>query len=530
MNSELKPLTIDDGEQTAIAPPPSATHPTRSAGPAAEIAKRISFFERLISFPAMLGALLVAGAFLPLRLFVVDPDLWWHIKVGEGILASHRWPTVDPFSFTVAGQPWMAYEWLGEVLLAATNRVAGIRGLDALRIFLCFAVLLAVYALATLRSGNAKAGFAATAVLIALTTPSFSGRPQMLGYLFLIVTLILLERFRQGRQQALWFLPVLFVLWVNTHGSFVVGIGAIAVYYFGGLWEFRAGDIESRRWLPAERQKLSFVFLLCLAALMITPYGTRLATYPFDMAFSQPINVGNILEWQSMPFNLLGGKLFLALLLGFLIAQATLRLKWRPDEFALFLFGTAMACLHLRFILVFVPFCAPLLATILARWTPPYSRAKDLLAMNAAIMALVAAGIFHYFPSTSSLEQSVARDYPVGAVAYLQRHPVPGRMYNSYGFGGYLIWALGPDHKVFLDGRGDVYERGGVLADYLHIANLKPGAFAVLRSYGIQSCLVERDEGLAAALSNSPEWNKVYSDQLSSLFVRGEAPEPVHAN
>ena len=148
---------------------------------------------------------------------------------------------------------------------------------------------------------------------------------------------------------------------------------------------------------------------------MITPYGTRLATYPFDMAFSQPINVANIQEWQSMPFNLPGGKLFLALVLGFVIAQMTLRRKWRPDEFALFLVGTAMACLHLRFILIFVPFFAPFLATILARWTPPYSRAKDLFVVNAAIMALVAVAMVYYFPSKATLQQNVSQTYPVAS-------------------------------------------------------------------------------------------------------------------
>ena len=162
-------------------------------------------------------------------------------RSGEGILATHHWPTTDPYSFTVAGQPWIAYEWLGEVLLAATHRLAGISGLDALLILLGFAVLVALYALATVRSGNAKAGFAATAILIMLATPSFSLRPQMLGYLFLILTLLALERFRQGKGRALWFLPILFLLWVNAHGSFVVGMGTLAAYYIGGLWEFRAG-------------------------------------------------------------------------------------------------------------------------------------------------------------------------------------------------------------------------------------------------------------------------------------------------
>ena len=220
--------------------------------------KLISLLGKCISFPAMLGSLLFGAVFWSLRLFFVDPDLWWHVKVGEGILATRHWPTTDPYSFTVAGQPWIAYEWLGEVVLAAANRVAGVRGLDALLILLGFAVLAALYALATLRSGNAKAGFAAVAVLIILATPSFSLRPQMLGYLFLVLTLIALERFRQGNGRALWFLPVLFLLWVNTHGSFVIGMGAIAAYYLGGLWEFRVGNIESQRWLPEENARLEW--------------------------------------------------------------------------------------------------------------------------------------------------------------------------------------------------------------------------------------------------------------------------------
>jgi hypothetical protein len=225
MNPEVELLTAADAERIAVHLPASATALADHAG----VVKSGPFLERLISFPAMLGALLMGGVFWSLRLFVVDPDLWWHIKAGEGILATHHWPTADPYSFTVAGQPWIAYEWLGEVLLAATNRLAGLRGLDALLILLGCTVLAALYAFATLRSGNSKAGFVATAVLIILATPSFSLRPQMLGYLFLILTLIAMERFRQGKRKALWLLPFLFLLWVNTHGSFVIGMGVIGV-------------------------------------------------------------------------------------------------------------------------------------------------------------------------------------------------------------------------------------------------------------------------------------------------------------
>ena len=91
-------------------------------------------WKKIISFPVALAALLVAAAFVPLRDFVVDPDVWWHLKVGATLLSTHHWPTVDPYSFTAHGSPWIAYEWLGEVMLAAVQHAWGIRGLLALEI------------------------------------------------------------------------------------------------------------------------------------------------------------------------------------------------------------------------------------------------------------------------------------------------------------------------------------------------------------------------------------------------------------
>jgi hypothetical protein len=232
------------------------------------------------------------------------------------------------------------------------------------------------------------------------------------------------------------------------------------------------------------------------------------------------------MEWQSMPFNILGGKFFLALLLGFLLAQIAFRLTWRLEELALFLFGTMMACLHVRFVLLFVPFFAPLLATILARWLPRYERAKDQYILNAVLMLATAAAMLWYFPSRTEMQQTVARRFPVRAVEYMQQHAIVGPLLNSYGFGGYLIWK---DQKVFVDGRADPYERGGSLADYFHITHLEQGALAVMRGYGIQSCLLERDEPLATMLAAQSEWQKVYADNLSVLFVRRDAAASAEA-
>src|ERR1700733_5455631 len=476
----------------------------------------------LCSFPAMLGALLVGATFTVVRSFSVDPDMWWHIRTGELILSTHRWATTDPYSYTAAGAPWMSCEWLGDVFFAVAYRLGGLRGLEVLLAVLAGAVILALYAFATLRSGNCKAAFLVSAVLLALATASFNLRPQMLGYLFLILTLNALERFRQGKQRSVWLLPILFLVWVNTHGSWIVGLGTVALYFLAGLVSFQMGSLEARRWTNAERLRLEIVFLLSLVAIPITPYGARLAGYPFTVASTLPISVASILEWQVMPFNLGGGKLFLALLLGFFLAQVVFRFSWHLAELLLFLLGTAMACMHLRFLLLFVPFFAPLAATMLAKCAPAYNKAKDQYLLNFALMVSVVIAMAHYFPSKADMEKKVAEQFPVQALEFMRAHSVPGPLFNSYGFGGYMIEA---GYKTFIDGRSELFEQTGVLGDYVHITFLRPGALQVLGGYGIQSCLLQRAEPFATLLASSPDWSKVYSDQLSALYVKRNASD-----
>jgi hypothetical protein len=251
----------------------------------------------------------------------------------------------------------------------------------------------------------------------------------------------------------------------------------------------------------------------------ITPYGTQLAAYPFTVASSLPLNIENVMEWFPMPFNLFWGKVFLGLLVGTLILQLLYQFKFRFQLLALAIGGAVMACLHIRFVLLFSPFFAPILAIMLARWIDQYKREKDKYAINFVLMAAVAFLMVWYFPSRSDLEKRVESDFPVHAVEYIQSHQLAGPMYNNYGFGGYLIAKL-PEHPVFIDGRGDLYELGGAFGDYIEITKFKPAAFSVLNSYGIRFCLLQRGEPLAVVLATNPAWEQIYQDQTSVIFQR----------
>jgi hypothetical protein len=114
----------------------------------------------------------------------------------------------------------------------------------------------------------------------------------------------------------------------------------------------------------------------------------------------------------------------------------------------------------------------------------------------------------------------VQKEYPEGAVQYLINHPVQGRFLNDYGWGGYLIWAARPRNMIFIDGRADIYEFGGVLSDYLSIMRLEPNALQLLKKYDVEACLIKQDAPLGTALAGMPGWERVYQDAVAALYVR----------
>ncbi len=515
-----EPQTAYPLDRSSAELPDGIAGPEKELSPATTTSTSSYGLEALkwaFSFPAMLGMALIGRVFYEGRKFFVDPDLWWHIKVGQDILRTHHFPTTDPYSWTVAGQPWIAYEWLGEVALALVNRAGGLLALEIGLLLFSSIIMLSVYGLASMRSGNSKAGFVSAVILCLISFGSFSLRPQMFGFLFLVLLLVVLYKFRNGVSWPLWLLPLLFLAWVNIHGSFMIGLGGLVLHLCAGLVPFQLGSVEAIAWTRKQRLQLESVLLLCIAILAITPYGTRLAVYPFDIAFSQPINLANVIEWKPMPFDMVGGKIFLGLVVIAVALQMLFRFTWRLEEAILALGGTAMACLHVRFILIFVPFFAPVFATMLAKWIPPYKRSIDKYALNAIIMAAAVAGMIYYRPTQKSLASEVAKTYPSGALQYLAEHPISGKLLNTYGYGGYLVKAGIP---TFIDGRGDVFERGGVFGDYIHLTQFKPGAFGILRHYDVSTCLLDRDEPLSTALLESPEWRRVYVDSTSAIYVR----------
>src|SRR5574340_707247 len=381
--------------------------------------------RKCFSFPVLMGALLVAlNAVIMFPTFRLEPDTWWHLKLGQEILLTGHWLKADIYSFTAYGNPPLAFEWLGEVALALAYKIGALRGLHALLFLLSSTILILTYYYASLRSRNSKAAVAATAIIIPLAGMCFTLRPQLLGYIFLLITLICLERYKQGLQKSLWILPPLFLVWVNTHGSFILGFCVLGLYWICGLVPFKAGGLTMEPWQPRQRIHLGIIFLLGCVALPFTPFGGQAFIFPIEKALFFPEQAAHVMEWYPLNFSLWEPKVMLVLLLGFLLAQVAYRLTYRVEELFLILFTAFMTCVHTRFVILFALVFAPVVAALLARWSPPYEPQKDKPIINAVLIVAIVLAIGRGIPSNKELAKRVTQDFPDAAVQYLRHHSV----------------------------------------------------------------------------------------------------------
>ncbi len=212
----------------------------------------------------------------------------------------------------------------------------------------------------------------------------------------------------------------------------------------------------------------------------------------------------------------LGGVLLLVI-----VRQS--ELYW--DELAILVIGTWFAVRHTRMIFVFGILAAPVLSRLLAPLWDGYNVDHDRRLPNTILMVVSLLIIVRGFPNRQNLARQINQESPVPAVEFIQKQHLSENMLNEYAYGGYLIWAL-PTHPVFVDGRSDVFEATGVLADYGRWAILQSDPNMLLNKYNISFCLLARTSPMTHVLPLLPNWKITYSDNLSTIFVRTSSTNP----
>jgi hypothetical protein len=494
------------------------SHAVSEAGHAAS-STGLPLVRQMFSFPVALGFLLAVLAELTIRLRFDDPDMWWHLKTGEIIWSTHTIPTTDLFSYTTQHHAYVPHEWLAQWFIYGAYRWGGYPGLMLWFCCMASALLVAGYGLCSLYARNVKIGFLGALTIWLFATSGLAIRPQVIGYLLLIVELLLIHLGRNRSRRWFFALPPLFALWVNCHGSFFLGLVVAGVILASSFVSFEAGSLVSAKWAPEVRSTFAVSLALCVVALFCNPVGIRQVLYPLNTLLSQPTVVSQITEWQPLQFNESRAFALLGVLACTALVAISRSAELRLDELLMLAIGVWLAASHQRLIFVFGILAAPVLSRMLTAFWDGYDPRRDRPVPNAVLIAASLAIAVWAFPRQGELEKQVGEASPVRAVEFIKTKHLAGPMLNEFVYGGYLIWAL-PEQPVFVDGRADVFDWTGVFKELTEWETLQVNPHVMLDKYGIRFCLLSRTSPMVTVMSLLEDWEIAYSDHNAVIFIR----------
>jgi hypothetical protein len=474
-------------------------------------------------------------------------DFWWHLKAGQEIITSGGIPATDSFSYTAPGRPYENYKayWLMEAALYLLYS----RGGPALVIFAHSLAITAAYGvllyLCRRVSRSWRIAAAATFFAAVLGYNDWNVRPQSIAFLLAAICLCAIYLYRW--EQRPWLLPVFPVvalIWVNSHGSFFVGLALLAIWLLDETWQaLRTRHLISRSeafrrlWPPL--LALSASILACLA----NPRGPGIIAYLGALP-ANPIVRNLIVEWAPPSFASLGGTLFLA---GMLFAAVVLALSPRRPSFFELVTFLVFAGLGLQarrgsvwFGLAMAPVLAGHFAALVAKYLeqeaaipnaldrangalPPHRLMLNyLFAALLLCMALLSLPWFkNLLPLPEARAPLISSETPVEATHSLLASGLPGRLFHDMVFGSYLIWAAQPAYPVFADPRIELYPPE-VWADYLDLSAAHGDWEGKLCEYGVNTLMLSPagQPRLIQAAAQSSHWRLVYQDPHAVILTR----------
>jgi len=452
----------------------------------------------------------------------VDPDLWWHLRTGQWIVETGHIPRSDPFSFTRFGQPWVSHEWLSEVVFYETWKLAGASGLMVVSAIVTTAGFLLLY----LRCpGKPHWAAAATALGALSSAPAWGARPQMFTFALASLLLWLLER-GDERPWLLVSIPPIFLLWLNLHAGFALGPALMVAYGFGLAIEVALGDTPWRDAWPTLARLLLLV-LASLALVPLNPSGVQLYRYPFDTLRSTGMR-SFILEWFSPNFH---EPRFIPFLIVLLLLLAVLALRRaRPPARTLvpLVLTTLLALDAVRHVPIFALLAVPVVAAGLA-WSPLatgdlFSTTRVRPMFNVLAVVLMAGfALVRWGGLARGQGAAEAQQFPVMAVEGLRSRDLGGQVFAYYDWGGYTIYRLYPNYRVFVDGRADLYG-DEMLQQFQTAVQLRTGWREVLERWKVQVVLLPPHCALVQALALDSNWHREYSDAQAVVLSRNSPP------
>jgi hypothetical protein len=482
------------------------------------------------------GQLIVVAAFIVLLCVIVrrggDPDIFWHLVTGQWMVDHHQLVSQDIFTFTVHGRRWIDPEYTTEIIVYLLFKAGGLTLVSLGFAAVTFAGFLLIWRRVRIEKSNPVIAAVLVGVAGLAGAAVWGPRPQMITFAFTCLELFWLDRYLRGRSRAIYWLPLVMVAWANLHGGFLFGLVPVGVAAVVEAihWIRRVdGDTHKRRC-----RNLVLVFVGCCAAAVLNPRGISLYGYVIQPQFSV-VQQNFIAEWQSPNFHVLQERGLEAMLLLIPVAFALRRPSLWDVGLTVVVSYAALAAV--RHSTLFIAAETPLLiwsfstgwekmpqAHRVAAWIAP--RTAALRAASAALLIIAVAGTGLFVRSTlSGQTRATAANFPVGAADWLASHPTVGtRMFNQYGWGGYLIYRFFPDpnRRVFSFGEATLLGTT-VMQEVSDVELGNPDWQQIFARNRIDYVIDVPGAPAVLALEEDSHWTKVYDDGLAVIMVKNAA-------
>lgn len=482
---------------------------------------------------------------------LADPDIGWHIRTGENILATHTLPRTDPFSSTMAGQPWYAWEWLYDLLLGVLHRFCGLNGVA----WLCAVVVSSTFIILLSQLLKRGTGLVLAIALMLLAeaaaTVHLYARPHIASWILTLLWFVALERLERERapRWLLWFFPVSMLLWVNLHGAWPFGLTLLAIYIVASRVESLRTKDEFAAIRAAQRARgMLWAGIASLLATLANPFGWHLHEHIYRYLTDRYL-MARIGEFRSPDFHGWAQRCFALIILSTLLAFAGRRRNRRLSHLLVVLLSVYAGLFSTRNLpvssMLLVLIAGPMLWDEFVTfsenpnaWGWLRMRALGIVEFCDRMGAQELELRGHLWPMVAiTLALAIClhggrigsrqlihtrfdpKKVPVAAADFLEKAGSNEPIFSTDSWGGFFIYRFYP-RPVVIDDRHDLYGSARV-REILSLMQGEPGWQNVLEKWQIHTIVLPEDATLVSLLRQLPQdWRPVYEDHVAVVFEK----------
>lgn len=487
-------------------------------------------------FPSV-GNIIFLSIFLHFSFFtgqglLADGDTGYHIRAGQYILENFSIPKHDIFSYHTPPIPWIAHEWLSEVIMAWIHNYFGLNGIVFFFSFLISLVFYILFRFIRAHDGNIIISTLLVILAALISSLHWLARPHIFSWFLMLIWYFLLDEHQYRDRNILLFMPFIMLLWVNLHGGFVIGFLFLGIYFLGNLIGAITSDGENRNVCKKKAKYYFVITALCLVTILINPYSFQILPFPFAI-ISNKFFMDNVAEFLSPNFHSPEVLNFEILLLFTIIIFVFSVRRLNLIEIFLFIIFTHMSLYSIRNIPLFSLIIPPILirkidlltqqnnTKIFAKFN---NKSKKYADIDQICKGFLWPGIGVLLPILGFAFGNVNFTFdekikPTNAVEFIKKENIKGNMFNNDEFGDIIIYSAFPQYRVFFDGRSDMY---GVekFKEYKKVFNFKPGWEDIFEKYKIKWVFFDSDSPLSRYLLERSDWKLIYSDKVANIFLK----------